>query len=339
MAASTDTDRSRSDPPGHRGIPAGIVILVVVTSLLAGLLLNAPDILRTAERQAPGWQRTIGVGLMEPIAGVSQFLRLDRPRHTLDRITGRAAPPTTVPAPLPDGDRETATTTTTTTPVVDQRRPVSVDEPLVMFIGGDSMVGQFGPMLENRARRSGVVEAEVEFEFSSGLSRPDFLDWPARLQAVGSELSPDVFVLYFGGNDAQSLYMPDGSWVDYGTAEWEAEYRRRVSSVMDALSEGGYWVYWMGLPIVRSESFRERVALMNSIYQAEAARYERVTFVEAWSLFEGPDGGYREYLPDASGNLVDMRLDDGIHYTTAGAIRLAEATFEIIASDWGLEGD
>lgn len=325
----------------RRGIPAGIVLVVVVGALLAGLLLNAADILRTAQRQEPGWQRTIGVALMEPVAAVSHALFLDRPRMLIDDLLGRgpaeveaSPPPTTVPPPA----GSTSTTTTTTAPA-DARRAVSAAEPLEMYIGGDSMVGQFGPMLDNRASESGMVDSEVVYEFESGLSRPDFVDWPARIASVSDELDPDVFVLYFGGNDAQAIYMPDGTWIDYDTPEWEEEYRLRVDEVMTLLEDRGHWVYWMGLPIVSSPTFQERVSFMNSIYQSEAENHPRVTFVEAWSHFEGPDGGYSEYLTNSEGDLVDMRLDDGVHYTTAGAIRLADIVFEVIASDWEIPLD
>lgn len=324
----------------RRRVPAGVALVVIVAALLLGLLLNAPDILRTAERQEQGWQRTLGVGVMEPIADVSHLLFLDRPRAVIDSLLGRApvtsAPttPTTVPEAAPPTSSTTLPVTTTT--VTESRRRVGVDDPLILYIGGDSMVGQFGPMLDNRAARSDMVESEVVYEFESGLSRPDFLDWPERLRAVSAELDPDAFVLFFGGNDAQAIYMPDGSWIDYGTPEWEEEYRRRVDGVMTELEEAGHWVYWMGMPIVRSDTFRPRVELLNEIYESEAADHPRVTFIESWSVFQGPDGGYSEYLTDADGDLVDMRLDDGVHLTTAGAIRLAEVVYQVIATDWDL---
>lgn len=333
----TDTHRRR--------VPAGVALIVIVGALLLGLLLNAPDILRTAERQEQGWQRTIGVALMEPVADVSHFLFLDRPRELIDSLLGRgeitaeAPPATTVTTVAPSVSSTTVPATTSTTEVADVRRAVSADDPLVMYIGGDSMVGQFGPMLDNRAARSGMVDSEFVYEFESGLSRPDFLDWPARLRGVSADLDPDVFVLFFGGNDAQAIYMPDGSWIDFDTPEWEEEYRSRVDGVMTELEEAGHWIYWMGMPIVRSETFRPRVELLNEIYETEAADHPRVTFVESWSVFQGPDGGYSEYLTDANGDLVDMRLDDGVHLTTAGAIRLAEVTFGVIAEDWDLPLD
>lgn len=333
---TTPTDAN----PNRRPVPAGVALIVVVAALLVGLVLNAPDILRTAQRQEAGWQRTLGVGLMEPIAGVSEFLFLDRPRQAIDAALDRGpmlaqAPTTTVPT-VPSTTAAGPEPTAPSTTVGPQRREVTAADPLVVYIGGDSLVGQFGPMLDNRMAESGLVEAEFVYEFESGLSRPDFVDWPVRLASVSDDLDPDVFVLYFGGNDAQAIYMPDGTWIEYDTPEWEAEYRSRVAGVMDMLAEAGHWVYWMGMPIVQSDTFRPRVEFLNQIYESEAKGRERMRFVEAWSVFQGPDGGYSEYLTNSEGDLVDMRLDDGVHYTTAGAIRLAEVVYDIIATDWNL---
>lgn len=337
---STDNAPPQESP--RRRVPAGVALIVIVGALLIGLLLNAPDILRTAERQEQGWQRTVGVALMEPISDVSHLLFLDRPRELIDSLLGRAPvtaeapPPTTVTTAPPAESSTTAPASTSTTEAPESRRTVSAEDPLTMYIGGDSMVGQFGPMLDNRAAQSGMVDSEFVYEFESGLSRPDFLDWPARLREVSADLDPDVFVLFFGGNDAQAIYMPDGTWIDFDTPEWEEEYRSRVDGVMTELEEAGHWVYWMGMPIVRSDTFRPRVELLNEIYESEAADHPRVTFIESWSVFQGPDGGYSEYLTDANGDLVDMRLDDGVHLTTAGAIRLAEVVYAVLAEDWDL---
>ncbi len=323
-------------------MPAGIALFVTIGALILGLLLNAADIRRTAERQPLGWQRSVAVALVEPVYHVSTFLRLDRPRAALDSAMGRetALPPATQsPEVTPSAPSTTSTSLAVTTTTVPGRRVVTEEEPLVMYIGGDSMVGQFGPMLQNRANRSGMVDSEFVYEFESGLSRPDFVDWPERLDGVREELDPDVFVLYFGGNDAQAIYMPDGTWIPFDTPEWEAEYRRRVAEVMSTLDADGRWVYWMGMPIVQSETFRPRVELMNSVYESVADEYTRVTFVESWSVFVDADGNYSEYLRDESGDLVDMRLNDGVHFTTAGAIRLAEVFYGVLAGDWDLPLD
>jgi hypothetical protein len=310
---------------------AGHAIVVVVVALVVGLLLNATDILDTAERQEAGWQRSVGLAVMRPVAAISDVLFIDTPRNIIDsalRDDDPAVEPTTATTVVQAG----ATTTTT----IPGRRVVTAAEPLRMFIGGDSMVGQFGPMLEVRAEESNMVEAEVIYEFESGITRPDFIDWPARLRQVREDQDPDVLVLFFGGNDAQDIRV-DGVWVPFGTDEWIAEYRARVGGLMTELEDDGREVYWMGMPIVSSDTFRERVVILNEVYESEAAKHDRVHYVESWSVFTGPDGEYSEYLPNAEGDLVDMRLNDGIHLTTDGAIRLAAVVYDVIAEDWELE--
>ena len=143
-----------------------------------------------------------------------------------------------------------------------------------------------------------------------------------------------MIVLFFGGNDAQAIQI-DGVWHEFGSETWLSEYRTRVGDLMAELDEDGRDVYWMGMPIVRSDDFRQKVEVLNEIYRSEADRFEGVTFVDSWSVFTGPDGAFSEYLTDANGDLVDMRLNDGIHLTTAGGIRLAEVTFGVIAEQLG----
>lgn len=323
-------------------MPAGHVLVVVVGALLIGLLLNAGALRDTAARQEAGWQRSLALAVTDPIWELANVLRLTAPRSAIDLALGRD------PAgPQPVQPTTTTTTTTTTTPgevpqttsttsttLPGPRTPTAAD-PLRVLIAGDSMVGQFGPMLERRLEQTGVAAAEVVFEFSSGLTRDDYLDWPARLGEETAASDPEAVVLFFGGNDAQAMPI-GGEWIEFGSDEWVAEYRRRVAEVMDDLTAEGRRVYWMGMPVVSSPSFQQKVDLLNSIYRSEASDRKSVTYVDTHALFTGPDGGYSEYLTDAEGNLVDMRLDDGIHFTTAGGIRAAEAVFELMDGRWDL---
>ena len=316
-------------------MPAGLAIFVTLMALLLGLLFNGPDILETALRQEAGWKRSLAVAAATPFATISRAVFLDEPHNFLDLATGRApepAPTTTLVTIVAAPPTTTPSVTTTTS----GRRQVSATEPLRLFIGGDSMVGQFGPMLQNQADNTGFIDVtQVQYEFSSGLTRDDFLDWPARLQQVIAQQNPDAFVLFFGGNDAQAIRI-DGSWHDFGSDIWLTEYRERVRGLMAELTEAGRDVYWMGMPVVRSADFQEKVDVMNEIYRTEAANFEQVTYVDSTPVFTGPDGGFSEYLTDDEGDLVDMRLNDGIHLTTAGGIRLAKVTLGIIADNWGL---
>ncbi|CAN5180369.1 hypothetical protein BH18ACT5_BH18ACT5_15130 [soil metagenome] len=323
-----------SDIGGGPVMPAGLAIFVTLTALTLGLLLNGPDILETARRQQAGWKRTIAVAAAAPFAAISETVLLDEPHNLIDLAIGREpAPETTTTTAVLAAPTTTAPLATTTTA---DRREVTGSDPLRLFIGGDSMVGQFGPMLANEADETGLISVtEVQYEFSSGLTRNDFLDWPSRLEEVVAEQDPDAIVLFFGGNDAQAIRV-DGTWHDFGTEAWLTEYRRRVRDLMTQLTEAGRDVYWMGMPIVRSPDFKEKVGVMDAIYRSEAANFDSVTFVDSVPVFVGPDGSFSEYLTNDEGDLVDMRLNDGIHLTTAGGIRLARVTLDVIEANWGL---
>ena len=74
-----------------------------------------------------------------------------------------------------------------------------------IWVLGDSMVQFFGETFVSMAEQSPVVDGTSEPRLSSGLSRPDYFDWPARVAQVMNEYDPDVVVLMFGGNGAQIL--------------------------------------------------------------------------------------------------------------------------------------
>ncbi|HEX2028841.1 MAG TPA: DUF459 domain-containing protein [Nitriliruptorales bacterium] len=336
---------------------AGHVIVAVVTALGVGAVLNARDLLATAERQPFGWQRDISVAVAAPIAWLAAEAGLDRPRGAIDVALGRqddtraagdrsigsvdraVAQPTppgsgAVPAVAPSPDAAQVAVATVNGV---ERGPVTVDDPLRLYIGGDSMVEiQFGTALQDLADETGLIEVvKIDYDRGSGLSRPDYVDWPARLAQASEELAPDAMVLYFGGNDAQPLKI-DGVVHEPEAPEWQAEYRARVARLMDQLAEAGHHVYWMGLPIPQAQKMVVRFGIMNAIYQEEAATRDGITFVPVWDLFANEAGVYSEFLTDDDGDIVDMRLNDGIHLTTAGAYRAARPTIARIVEDFDI---
>lgn len=345
-------DNEQPPTPTPSRWAAGHVIVAVVVALALGSLFNARELLATAERQPFGTQRDVAVALAEGLVTVADTLRLDRPRTAIEVALGRdgggpAAEPAPagpteprpiVAAPSEGGAAEPAPTEAPSpSPEPSPTRgPITAEDPLTMYIGGDSMVGQFGGALEDLADDTGrIAVTEVKYEFGSGLSRPDFVDWPARLQGVSRSQEPEVMVLFFGGNDAQPLKL-DGVVHEPEAPEWQAEYRSRVAALMDQLVADGHAVYWMGMPIPRSDTLQVRHAILNEIFSSEADVHDGVTFVPSWDLFAGPDGGFSEYLPNRNGDVVDMRLDDGIHLTTAGAYRLARVAIARIIEDYGI---
>jgi hypothetical protein len=61
-----------------------------------------------------------------------------------------------------------------------------------------------------------------------------------------------------------------------------------------------------------------------------------VFFVDIYPLFQDDKGGYADYLPNDSGDLVRYRADDGIHFTRAGGDLIAEEVFRTIAEHFDI---
>ncbi|NNJ48257.1 MAG: DUF459 domain-containing protein [Acidimicrobiia bacterium] len=318
--------------PQPRPLAAGHVLIAMIVALLGGALLNAQAILRTAETQELGTGRSVAMAFAEPLASVSSFLQLDVPREVADDALGRGVPRRDTSIAVPTTTTTTTTmppaTETTTTTTLPALRAVTTTEPLDLWIIGDSFVELFGPALANRSTDTGVIDATVDFRFISGLSRPDYFDWPAYIAEQLPEVRPDAVVVQFGGNDAQTVAV-GGERFELGTDAWVDLYALRVAEAMDILVTGTERVYWVGLPIMESETFTANVLKMNAVYEAEAALRPTVTYISAFDLFKDETGQFNNYLDGKQ-----MRYADGAHYTWNGGYRLADAVLPAIAADW-----
>jgi len=206
---------------------------------------------------------------------------------------------------------------------------------LRVWVLGDSLAETTGAGLIRAASQGEWLVVHLDYVKGSGLVRPEVLDWPAGAAEGLVKRDPEVVVCLLGANDGQSLRLP-GAWLPFGTLEWDAEYLRRVGGFMDLLLGGASRIYWVGAPVMAEADYDRRVRHINALQQEAAGARPAVVYLDAYALFEGPAGGYAAVLPDEHGEPVEVRLPDGVHFTAAGADRLARAILAAIAADWGL---
>ncbi len=319
---------------------AARIIALAVAGLIAATFLNADHLLDRAEKKQFGSSRDFWVGVWTPVQEVSDTLYLNRPRRWGDRALGRELHASTFALPangagrlnaqvrLPDVTAQATADSAAlpSAPLTNRRLPIpTASAPLRLWVGGDSMAAAFGESLSRLASATGVIAPELDARASTGLTRPDFFDWPGRLNGLVTNESPDVLVLIFGANDSQGLRTADGKVYQPGSDGWREDYRRRVAATMDLVAGEKRLVIWVGQPVMQSGSFSGRMAEMNAIYREEAARRPGILFFDSWPLFVGPHGEYEPYLTDDAGNVINARHGDGVHLTKAGADRLAAA--------------
>ena len=214
-------------------------------------------------------------------------------------------------------------------------REITAAAPLDLLITGDSLQESMGPQLTAYANARGrrVAGCTVP-KYSTGLVRDDFFDWPEYAKELAAQRGPEAVSFMIGGNDGQNMSV-GGRILEAGSAEWAAEYQRRAAAVMTAFADGTTKVYWIGMPIARSERLTRIYRVANDASRKAAAGVPGVRYVDAWAMF-APNGRYQDSFADESGRVQRMRSSDGIHLSTAGAAYLARRMLAILNADWHL---
>jgi hypothetical protein len=213
-----------------------------------------------------------------------------------------------------------------TVPRLTLRNP-TVDDPLRIYVGGDSLSQGVGTSLSRVASAFGTMKVLEHGVISSGLTRPDYYDWPGELGRALASGQPEAYVLMFGANDPQTIETPTGN-VNVGDPRWEEAYRGRVALVMGALSATRP-VIWIGLPAVGRNDLEPQMQLLTRIYSEEAALFPNVRYIDVRALL-GPE--YAPYIDDGNGKQVLVRAQDKVHFTPAGYDMLAKATADQITA-------
>jgi hypothetical protein len=212
-------------------------------------------------------------------------------------------------------------------------RALSNAAPLRLWIGGDSLSGELGYSIGPMLSKVGIVKAHVDYKVSSGLASNDIRNWPERFTQEDAQYQPEAAVFMVGANDASIV----GSGVDaVGAPAWESGYRAKVDVMMDLLIGGPKQrtVFWVGSPTLGTR-YNHGAEELDRVMREEAAKRPTVVYVDAYSLFSD-NGQYSVFLPDGTGNRVQMRIGDGVHFTTKGAQFLADHVYKLIDSRWNL---
>jgi len=221
------------------------------------------------------------------------------------------------------------TPTSTTSAAVHRCRTLTVDDPLRLWVGGDSLAGSLGPSLGTLAGATGVAQPYFDSRVSSGLGNPGFFDWPAHATTEMASLSPEIVVFIIGANDWD---VPSGD-------TWKTDYTQRVDTMMKTLiGEGRRTVYWLGSPPLKDDKMNAAVVEVNAVAAEVAKLHPEVHYVDTYKLLADPDGKFAADLPDETGKIVTMRAGDGVHLTMTGADYLARNVYKLVDAQCDVTG-
>jgi hypothetical protein len=190
-----------------------------------------------------------------------------------------------------------------------------------LAVFGDSLAIDLSKALERLYAEDPNLVVINQGVSSSGFVRDDFFDWN---KAIGEQIAEDSFdlaVVIIGINDRQELRV-DGQTVAPLTDAWNAAYQARITGFLNQLRAARKPVIWIGLPPMSRSEYSAAMSQISNI-QRLASFSGGAEYLDIYERFLGEDGKYSSYGPDVSGQSARMRKDDGIHFSSSGADKLA----------------
>lgn len=323
-------------------------VLGLMAAVLAiWLFLDATTLQHNAEVSPVGTRRTVALALLGPIAALSRVTQVARIEEGANAALGRGAngagghtfvvigptgPAPTLP-PATGAHHPPIHADITTLPLNPMQDPTAAD-PLRVLLIGDSLGLDLGGSLQNRLASTGVVAATLDGKESTGLTRPDYFNWPAELASDLPRVNPQVVVVMMGANDPQNFLGPPG--IAFGTDAWNKEYRHRVAQFMREATSQGAQLVWVGLPPMQDPGLNARVQTINQLQQEAAAKVPNVTYLASTPIIGGPGGSYAPYVTKGGQN-INVRTPDGIHITPDGGALLSNAVVRLLHQKLGIQ--
>jgi hypothetical protein len=209
----------------------------------------------------------------------------------------------------------------------------------VLFVG-DSLVHQSFNTLSARMSAADIQTLAIGGEGEHLLSTSE--PWLAELEATLTTFDPDVVVLeaccgWGMPSKRERIVAADGTTLEPDTAASWQEWRRTAQALTDAVRARGRFPLWVLAPPAQTNGYygaiEGRIPLANDTYRNLAACTPGVGLID-WRVIAGPDGSFVWSLPDRSGAMVQVRSEDGLHFTPEGQAVLADLTVLSVQTQW-----
>ena len=109
---------------------------------------------------------------------------------------------------------------------------------------------------------------------------------------------------------------------EFRSDKWAELYSKRIDETVAALKSKGATVLWVGLPPLRGTKSTTDVAYLNDLFRSRVEKAGAI-YVDIWDGFVDEDGHFTQSGPDFEGQTRRLRAGDGVHFTQAGARKLA----------------
>jgi hypothetical protein len=190
-----------------------------------------------------------------------------------------------------------------------------------LAVFGDSLAIDLSKALERFYAEDPNLVVINQGVSNSGFVRVDYFDWDGAIEEQIAADSFDLAVVMIGINDRQQIDI-NGESYNSLTPQWTTTYQARLTDFLGKLRAARKPVIWVGLPPMSKTEYSAAISQISNI-QRLASFSGGAEFLDIYERFLGEDGKYSSHGPDVNGQNARMRKDDGIHFSSAGADKLA----------------
>lgn len=240
------------------------------------------------------------------------------------------------------GDREPEADKTPTLAAVEPRDVFTRQTPAKvaeagrrrMLVVGDSLSISLGEQLEKALAGAPGLDYTWDGTRSTGLTRPDLLNWPQHLAELTARLGPDLVVIMLGANDTMPVELPEGGRALFGDPAWGPAYAAKARELLAICRRANprVAVYWVGVPSMGEPTLAEGVRRINAVLRAMCAD-AGCRFIDTHAAFSDDEDRFSRHARDAAtGDTVAVRTGDAVHLTEQGARLLAGLVLETLTN-------
>ncbi len=198
-----------------------------------------------------------------------------------------------------------------------------------ILFAGDSMMQGIAPIIMRQLKAAHPDWLlRNESQQSTGLSIKRQLDWVEKIknEIVAHKLT--TVAVFLGPNDPWDIYEKK-QVIRFPSPEWEERYSARVSEICEFAKEKKVHLVWIGLPTMKETRVHRGATVQNPIFRDNMKKYG-FDFVSTEALIGRLDQPYVRFMTTEEGKKINLRADDGIHFSPQGLQRIAAAVVKTI---------
>lgn len=189
---------------------------------------------------------------------------------------------------------------------------IQVSEGDGVLLIGDSMMQGVAPYLLRTFKKVKIQGINLS-KHSTGLTYKHYFNWElATRDALEKNPQISLVVVLLGANDPWS--MKKG--IAFKSPLWEEIYTQRIDEILQVAREYGVRVAWYEVPSVREKLLNDKIMYLNSLYEKSVKQSGEYFLQSNGIVTQG--GKYSAFIKNAKGKSVQVRADDGVHFTTRG---------------------